>query len=78
VGRKQSTRKSIEIVEYNSMFTNMNSNNLNIGNSIDEAFTIGMIKHHQMAIDMANNIIKVQSEEIEQMKEILNTIEKSN
>lgn len=58
--------------------------------NVDEAFAKGMIIHHQMAIDMskailkytdnetiinmAENIITVQEEEIEEMENILKTI----
>lgn len=86
------SKESEYLKEYNNMLSNMNSHNLDSGNSVDEAFTIGMIKHHKMAIDMAesilkytnnqkiidmaNNIIKAQGEEIKQMKEILSMMEK--
>ena len=75
--------------EYNKMFAkNMNEKDKSKINSVDKAFAIGMIKHHEMAITMAqdvlkytnnqdiinlaNNIIKSQNSEIIKMKEFIN------
>lgn len=81
------------LTEYNNLLNkNMKNNDINNINSVDKAFAIEMIKHHEMAIhmaeiilkytdnqeviDMANNIIKMQTGEIKQMKEIINNMEK--
>lgn len=79
--------------EYNKMFAkNMNEKDKSKINSVDKAFAIGMIKHHEMAITMAqdvlkytnnqdiinlaNNIIKSQNSEIIKMKEFINNTSK--
>lgn len=79
--------------KYNEMLTdNMNEKDKSKINSVDKAFAIGMIKHHEMAITMAqdilkytnnqdvinlaNNIIKSQNSEIVKMKEFVNSKEK--
>jgi uncharacterized protein (DUF305 family) len=69
-----------------------NNDDMSNTNSVDKAFAIGMIKHHEMAIhmaeiilkhtdnqeviDIANNINKLKKDEIKQMKEIINNMEK--
>ena len=77
----------------NKMFAkNMNEKDKIKINSVDKAFAIGMIKHHEMAITMAqdvlkytnnqdiinlaNNIIKSQNSEIIKMKEFINNTSK--
>lgn len=79
--------------KYNEMLTdNMNEKDKSKINSVDKAFAIGMINHHEMAITMAqdilkysnnqdvvnlaNNIIKSQNSEIVKMKEFVNSKEK--
>lgn len=79
--------------KYNEMFTdNMNEKDKSKINSVDKAFATGMINHHEMAITMAqdilkytnnqdvinlaNNIIKSQNSEIVKMKEFVNSKEK--
>lgn len=68
----------------------MKNNDISNIDSVDKAFATEMIKHHEMAVAMseiilkftdnedvtnlANNIIKSQSKEIKEMKEILNNM----
>lgn len=75
--------------EYNNMHNdNMHDNNKSHSDSVDKAYAIEMIKHHKMAIDMsnvvlkytdnkevidmANNIIETQKGEIKQMEDFIN------
>ena len=45
--------------EYNKMFAkNMNEKDKSKINSVDKAFAIGMIKHHEMSITMAQDVLK--------------------
>lgn len=72
---------------YNMLNESMNHKYMDNAKSVDMAFAIGMIKHHEMAIsmskiilnytdnqeviDLANSIIKSQNEEVKKMKDII-------
>lgn len=76
--------------EYKNLFNKHNNNDISNVNSIDKAFAMEMIKHHEMAVsmseivlkytdnkdivDLAQNIIESQKDEIKQMREIINSI----
>ena len=78
--------------EYKNLFNKHNNNDISNVNSIDKAFAMEMIKHHEMAVsmseivlkytdnkdivDLAQNIIESQKDEIKQMREIINSMEK--
>ena len=78
--------------EYNNMLNKHNNNDMSNVNSVDKAFAMEMIKHHEMAVsmseivlkytgnkdvvDLAQNIIESQKAEIKQMREIINSMEK--
>ena len=76
--------------EYTQLMHTSHSHSTNEYNSVDQAFADGMIEHHQMAIDMANlilkysdneevktlaeNIISAQEKEIKEMNDFLNSL----
>ena len=76
----------------NDMLNKHNNNDMSNVNSVDKAFAMEMIKHHEMAVsmseivlkytgnkdvvDLAQNIIESQKAEIKQMREIINSMEK--
>lgn len=78
--------------EYKNLFNKHNNNDISNVNSVDKAFAMEMIKHHEMAVsmseivlkytdnkdvvDLAQNIIESQKDEIKQMREIINSMEK--
>lgn len=78
--------------KYNNMLNKHKNNDMSNVNSVDKAFAMEMIKHHEMAVsmseivlkytdnkdvvDLAQNIIESQKAEIKQMREIINTMEK--
>lgn len=78
--------------EYNNMLNKHNNNDMSNVNSVDKAFAMEMIKHHEMAVsmseivlkytgnkdvvDLAQNIIESQKAEIKQIREIINSMEK--
>ena len=78
--------------EYKNLFNKHNNNDISNVNSVDKAFAMEMIKHHEMAVsmsemvlkytdnkdvvDVAQNIIETQKDEIKQMREIINSMEK--
>lgn len=78
--------------EYKNLFNKHNNNDISNVNSVDKAFAMEMIKHHEMAVsmseivlkytdnkdvvDLAQNIIESQKYEIKQMREIINSMEK--
>lgn len=88
----QNTSGDIEnnyMIEYNEMMQHSHTHNDADYDNIDMAFAEGMLEHHQMAVDMAEliikygedgevvrlaeNIVKVQNKEIEQMNDFLNS-----
>lgn len=74
--------------EYTHLMHTSHSHSVNEYSSVDQAFADGMIEHHQMAVDMANlilkysdneevktlaeNIISTQEKEIEEMNNFIN------
>ncbi|WP_148551141.1 DUF305 domain-containing protein [Paraclostridium bifermentans] len=78
--------------EYKNLLNKHNNNDMSNVDSVDKAFAMEMIKHHEMAVSMseivlkytdnkdvvalAQNIIESQKAEIKQMREIINTMEK--
>lgn len=84
------TKEEEYLKEYNDMFDDTMSHDMNTPKSVDEAFADGMIMHHEMAVDMAetilkytdndaiiemaNNIIQVQTQEISEMRAILTSL----
>lgn len=86
---KDEEKEAAYLNEYNKMFDNPHSHHIDTSGvkSVDEAFAMGMITHHQMAVDMARsifeytdsdklkemakNIIEVQEKEIAQMQELI-------
>lgn len=88
-GHKDEEKEAAYLAEYNKMFDDPHAHHVDTRNvkTVDEAFAIGMISHHQMAVDMARsifeytdsdrlkemaqNIIEVQEQEISQMQELL-------
>lgn len=88
-GHKDEEKEAAYLAEYNKMFDDPHAHHVDTGSvkTVDEAFAIGMISHHQMAVDMARsifeytdsdrlkemaqNIIEVQEQEIAQMQELL-------
>ncbi|WP_170074995.1 DUF305 domain-containing protein [Paraclostridium dentum] len=78
--------------KYNNLLNKHKNNDMSNVNSVDKAFAMEMIKHHEMAVsmseivlkytdnkdvvDLAQNIIESQKAEIKQMREIINTMEK--
>lgn len=77
------------MIEYNEMMQHSHTHNDAGYDNIDMAFAEGMLEHHKMAVDMAEliikygedgevvrlaeNIVKVQNKEIEQMNDFLNS-----
>lgn len=86
---KDEEKEAAYLEEYNKMFDNPHAHHVDVSNakSVDEAFAMGMIAHHQMAVDMARaifeytdsdrlkemsqDIIEVQEQEIAQMQKLL-------
>lgn len=78
--------------EYNNLLNKHKNNDMSNVNSVDKAFAMEMIKHHEIAVsmseivlkytdnkdvvDLAQNIIESQKAEIKQMREIINSMEK--
>ncbi|KGJ49629.1 hypothetical protein KD33_06565 [Clostridium sp. NCR] len=78
--------------KYNNLLNKHKNNDMSNVNSVDKAFAMEMIKHHEMAVsmseivlkytdnkdvvDLAQNIIESQKAEIKQMREIINSMEK--
>ena len=95
-GKKDQTKEDAYLEQYSKMFADDSmSHHMDASgvNSLDQAFAEGMIMHHQMAVDMARdileytdyeeirtmaqNIIDVQEKEIAQMEKILNDQQES-
>ena len=89
-GKKDQTKEDAYLEQYSKMFADDSmSHHMDASgvNSLDQAFAEGMIMHHQMAVDMARdileytdyeeirtmaqNIIDVQEKEIAQMEKIM-------
>ena len=86
---KDPEKESAYLAEYNKMFDDPHAHHVDVSGakSVDEAFAVGMIAHHQMAVDMARaifeytdsdrlkemskNIIEVQEQEITQMENLI-------
>lgn len=87
-GENDAAKEASYLKEYNQIMHNGHSHSQNNYESVDMAFAEGMIEHHQMAVDMANlvlkygnneevkklaeNIVEVQKKEIEEMNSFLN------
>ena len=81
-GKKDQTKEDAYLEQYSKMFADDSG-----ADSLDQAFAEGMIMHHQMAVDMARdileytdyeeirtmaqNIIDVQEKEIARMEKIV-------
>ena len=95
-GKKDQTKEDAYLEQYSKMFADDSmSHHMDTSDvdSLDQAFAEGMIMHHQMAVDMARdileytdyeeirtmaqNIIDVQEKEIAQMEKILNDQQES-
>lgn len=87
-GENDAAKEASYLKEYNQIMHNGHSHSQNNYENVDMAFAEGMIEHHQMAVDMANlvlkygnneevkklaeNIVEVQKKEIEEMNSFLN------
>lgn len=87
-GESDAGKEASYLKEYNQAMHSGHSQNKNNYDNIDTAFAEGMIEHHQMAVDMANlilkygnnaevkklaeNIVELQKKEIEEMNSFLN------
>ena len=95
-GKKDQTKEDAYLEQYSKMFADDSmSHHMDTSDvdSLDQAFAEGMIMHHQMAVDMARdileytdyeeirtmaqNIIDVQEKEVAQMEKILNDQQES-
>ena len=88
--KKDKEKADAHMEEYREMFDSHHNMHGSSADSVDAAFAQGMLMHHEMAVDMAedildytdeeavitlaNNIIATQKQEIEDMKEILNSL----
>lgn len=90
-GKKEETKELEYLKAYHKILEeSMPSHSASTPTTVDEAFAEGMIKHHEMAVQMAEtvlqytdneevrhmaqNIIEMQNKEMTQMKEIINEI----
>lgn len=88
-GRQDPDQENAYLEEYKKMFSSHQMNH-STANNVEAAFAEGMIMHHQMAVDMAEsilkytdeeqvislaqNIITAQKEEIKQMENLLKEV----
>lgn len=90
--KKDQEKADAYMKEYRDMFDSHHDMHNSSANSVDIAFAEGMLMHHEMAVDMAedildytdeeavitlaNNIITTQKQEIEEMEDILDSLDK--
>ncbi|MBT9779237.1 DUF305 domain-containing protein [Clostridium sp. MCC353] len=93
LGQTDEDKEEAYLKEYNEMMAAHHEGH-SAGDSVDQAFAEGMHMHHQMAVDMskailnyadegavkmmAQNIIRMQEEEMAQMESILQELQKEN
>ncbi|MBS6646963.1 MAG: DUF305 domain-containing protein [Clostridiaceae bacterium] len=93
LGQTDEDKEEAYLKEYNEMMSAHHEGH-STGDSVDQAFAEGMHMHHQMAVDMskailnyadegavkmmAQNIIRMQEEEMAQMENILQELQQGN